>query len=62
MRSRFQPASASSSDRVADRGPLGGLDAALAAARNRELVVLACDMPFVSARFLKHLLSLAPGI
>ena len=49
------------SDRVADRGPLGGLDAALAAARNRELVVLACDMPFVSARFLKHLLSLAPG-
>jgi molybdenum cofactor guanylyltransferase len=49
------------SDRAADRGPLGGLDAALAAARNRELVVLACDMPFVSARFLKYLLSVVPG-
>jgi molybdopterin-guanine dinucleotide biosynthesis protein A len=48
-------------DRMADRGPLGGLDAALAAARHPELVVLACDMPFVSARFLEYLLSLVQG-
>ena len=45
-------------DRVPDSGPLGGLDAALAAARDDRLVLLACDMPFVSARFLAHLVSL----
>ena len=40
-------------------GPLGGLDAALAAARHQQVVVVACDMPFVTARFLAFLLSLA---
>ena len=45
-------------DRVPDSGPLGGLDAALAAARDPELVLLACDLPFVTARFLAHLLAL----
>jgi molybdopterin-guanine dinucleotide biosynthesis protein A len=45
-------------DRVADRGPLGGLDAALAVARDSHLVVVACDMPFVTAQFLSFLLSL----
>jgi molybdopterin-guanine dinucleotide biosynthesis protein A len=49
-------------DRVADMGPLGGLDAALAEARDRELVLLACDMPFASARFLAHLVSRASGV
>jgi molybdopterin-guanine dinucleotide biosynthesis protein A len=46
-------------DRVRDSGPLGGLDAALAAARDDTVVLLACDMPFVSAPFLAHLLTLA---
>ena len=45
-------------DRVTASGPLGGLDAALAAARHDALVLLACDMPFVTARFLAHLLAL----
>jgi molybdenum cofactor guanylyltransferase len=45
-------------DRVAECGPLGGLDAALAAARHDALVLVACDMPFVTARLLGHLLAL----
>jgi molybdopterin-guanine dinucleotide biosynthesis protein A len=46
-------------DRVAGCGPLGGLDAAIAAARDPQLILVACDMPFVTAAFLGHLLSLA---
>jgi molybdenum cofactor guanylyltransferase len=46
-------------DRVSECGPLGGLDAALAAARHGALVLVACDMPFVSARLLAHLLALS---
>ena len=45
-------------DRVPGCGPLAGLDAALAAARHDALIVIACDMPFVTARFLRHLASL----
>lgn len=45
-------------DRVSRSGPLGGLDAALAAARHDTLILVACDMPFVTAAFLRHLLSL----
>jgi len=44
-------------DRVAGCGPLGGLDAALAATSG-PLIVVACDMPFVTARFLDYLRSL----
>jgi molybdenum cofactor guanylyltransferase len=47
------------SDRVPDSGPLGGLDAAMAACRSDALIVVACDMPFVSARLLGHLAALA---
>jgi molybdopterin-guanine dinucleotide biosynthesis protein A len=43
-------------DRVPDSGPLGGLDAALSAARDDQLLVVACDMPFVTAAFLRTLL------
>jgi molybdenum cofactor guanylyltransferase len=46
-------------DRVPGSGPLGGLDAALAAARHDVVLVIACDMPFVTAGFLHHLASLA---
>jgi len=46
-------------DRVPDSGPLGGLDAALSACRSETLIVVACDMPFISAAFLRHLAALA---
>ena len=49
-------------DRVSGAGPLGGLDAALASARDDAVVVVACDMPFVSARFLASLLDLVRGV
>jgi molybdopterin-guanine dinucleotide biosynthesis protein A len=39
-------------------GPLGGLHAALTAARHHVVVVVACDMPYVSAAFLAYLASL----
>jgi molybdenum cofactor guanylyltransferase len=44
-------------DRVPDSGPLGGLDAALDAARDQTVIVVACDMPFVTAPFLADLLA-----
>ena len=46
-------------DRMIQCGPLGGLDAAFAAARDAVVVALAGDMPFVTAPLLAHLLSLA---
>jgi molybdopterin-guanine dinucleotide biosynthesis protein A len=45
-------------DRTPGCGPLGGLDAALTSAIHPELVVVACDMPFVAAPVLRHLLTL----
>jgi molybdenum cofactor guanylyltransferase len=49
-------------DRVPDSGPLGGLDAALAAARDDRLIVVACDMPFITAAFLASLLALSDSV
>jgi molybdopterin-guanine dinucleotide biosynthesis protein A len=46
------------SDRLPGRGPLGGLHAALWEARGDAVAIVACDMPFVSAPFLAHLLTL----
>jgi molybdopterin-guanine dinucleotide biosynthesis protein A len=46
-------------DRVEGRGPLAGLDAALDAARDDELIVLACDLPYVTSDLLGHLVALA---
>jgi molybdenum cofactor guanylyltransferase len=45
-------------DRIPGRGPLGGLHTALSEARGDALAVVACDMPFVSAPLLAHLLAL----
>ena len=42
-------------DQVPDAGPLAGLHAALAAAPPGLLVAVACDLPFVTSRFLAHL-------
>jgi molybdopterin-guanine dinucleotide biosynthesis protein A len=46
-------------DRMSDCGPLGGLDAALASAREDLVLILAGDMPFVTVPFLKGLIALA---
>ena len=49
------------SDIVPGCGPLGGLHAALTAARHDTLFLIACDMPYVSTAFVEYLLSLAGG-
>ena len=43
-------------------GPLAGLEAALGAARDDLVIVLACDLPCVTGPFLEHLLELAPDV
>ncbi|MGE0042951.1 MAG: molybdenum cofactor guanylyltransferase [Vicinamibacterales bacterium] len=43
-------------DAVADAGALGGLYSALEAAVNDRVLVLACDLPFLTGAFLAHLL------
>ncbi len=40
-------------------GPLGGLHAALTAARGEPVIVVACDMPYLSAPFLAYLVDRA---
>jgi molybdopterin-guanine dinucleotide biosynthesis protein A len=49
-------------DRVPACGPLGGIDAALTAARDDLVVVVACDMPFVTARLFSDLLALSHDV
>jgi molybdopterin-guanine dinucleotide biosynthesis protein A len=46
-------------DVVPDSGPLGGVHAALTHAARDAVLVLACDMPYVTAPFARQLLSLA---
>jgi molybdenum cofactor guanylyltransferase len=48
-------------DIVPGCGPLGGLHAALTAARGDAVLLVACDMPYLSTPFLAYLLSLAAG-
>jgi molybdopterin-guanine dinucleotide biosynthesis protein A len=48
-------------DRQPGLGPLAGLDAALAAARYPATLVVACDMPFVTAELLAHLSEVLTG-
>src|SRR5262245_39128546 len=49
-------------DRVPESGPLGGLDAALAAARDDCVIVVACDMPFITSEFLENLMALSDSV
>jgi molybdenum cofactor guanylyltransferase len=46
-------------DLVPGCGPLGGLHAALTAARGDAVFAVACDMPYVTAPFAEYLFSLA---
>ena len=46
-------------DLVPDCGPLGGLHAALTAAREDATFVVACDMPYITSAFAKYLLDLS---
>ena len=45
-------------DEYPDSGPLGGIYTALGAASFGHVLVVACDMPFLSAELLRYLLSL----
>ncbi len=47
------------SDPIPGAGSLPGLHTALEAARGELVIVLACDMPFVSAPLLEHMLEMA---
>jgi len=47
-------------DLVPGIGALAGLHTSLAAARGRSVLVVACDMPFISRPLLEHLVGLAP--
>jgi molybdopterin-guanine dinucleotide biosynthesis protein A len=57
------PAVTTVADLMPGCGPLGGLHAALTAARGAVTIVVACDMPYVSAPMLAYLAALAgePG-
>ncbi len=48
-------------DRIAGAGSLGGLYTALVEAPTEQLVVMACDMPFLTAPFLARLAALGAG-
>jgi molybdopterin-guanine dinucleotide biosynthesis protein A len=58
------PASASAgvrfvADRLEDCGPLAGLETALREARHDRVIVVAGDMPFLTASFLAHVAAMA---
>jgi molybdopterin-guanine dinucleotide biosynthesis protein A len=42
-------------DRVPGRGPLGGIDSGLQSTRTEFNLFLACDLPFITASFLRYL-------
>jgi len=47
-------------DRIVGLGALGGLYTALVDAPTDQVLVIACDMPFLTTRFLSRLLALGP--
>ena len=54
-REKFAPFAPVVEDVFCDRGPLGGIHAALRSSRNELNLMLAVDMPFVSVAFLEYL-------
>lgn len=48
-------------DRIPDKGPLGGIHAALCASRFPHTFCIACDMPLVNPAVVAQLCALAPG-
>jgi molybdopterin-guanine dinucleotide biosynthesis protein A len=56
---KFSPFGPVISDIYPNRGPLGGIHAALASSDAELNLVLGVDLPFLTARFLRHLISLA---
>ena len=48
-------------DRVAGRGPLAGVDAGLRAIAAEAAIVVACDMPFLNAALLSHMVDCLAG-
>ncbi len=48
-------------DLVSGAGALGGIYTALRSATTEYVLVIACDLPFLTARFLEHLADSAPG-
>ena len=46
-------------DLIPGAGPLGGIYTAAISARTEQVLVLACDMPFVTRSFLEHLIGTA---
>lgn len=55
-RDKFAPFAPTVEDIFRDRGPLGGIHAALRASQTELNFMLAVDMPFVSASFLRYLI------
>jgi len=53
------PRARSIQDAIGGSGPLGGVHAAVVAARGAAVFVVACDMPYVTAPFVAYLLGLA---
>jgi molybdopterin-guanine dinucleotide biosynthesis protein A len=49
-------------DRIAGAGSLGGLYTALVEAPTEQVLVIACDMPFLTAPFLAHVATRGEGV
>ncbi len=58
-RSKFSPFASVIDDVFRDRGPLGGIHAALAVTATDLNLILAVDLPFVEPKFLKYLFGYA---
>lgn len=44
-------------DIIKNKGPLGGIYTGLYIAKNKSILVIACDMPFLNMSFIKHIIS-----
>ncbi len=48
-------------DSYTGKGPLGGIHAGLSSAKSDSVIAVACDMPFLSAGLLTHMLNMIDG-